>query len=117
MIAELKHIHSPDVDDLSTWTPEGGSFSILLQVIAGPAGSPGEESFDVTLCTPAWIETILKSEKIIMGRHLLIVMEFDYDRIYSFISKYVSSSSGNNWSEIASKLARLGHWEFEDYNS
>jgi hypothetical protein len=117
MIAELKRLHSPDVDDLPSWVPGDENFSILLQVIAGPAGSPGEESFDVTLCTPAWIKAVLESEKVIMGRHLLIVSDFDYDRIYSFISKYVSSCSGHNWSDLASKLGRLGHWEFEDYNA
>lgn len=52
MIAELKRIHSPDVDDLSSWMPEDSNFSILLQVMAGPAGSPGEESFDVHYALP-----------------------------------------------------------------
>jgi hypothetical protein len=116
MIAELKNIHSPDIEELSSWVPESDTFSILLQAIIGPAGSPGEESFDITLCTPSWIEAVLKSEKVMTGRHLLIVSEFNYDRIYNFISKYASSCSGDNWSEVASKLARLGHWEFEDYS-
>jgi Immunity protein 8 len=115
MIAEIKHLYSPDVEDLPHWNPGSEEFAILLQIIAGPAGSPGEESFDVTLCSPAWIVRQAAKEKIIQGRHLLIATEYDYTLISDFISEYVSSCQGQTWQEIASKLARIGRWEFEDY--
>jgi hypothetical protein len=115
MMAELKRLHSPDVIDLHSWTPENDEFAILLQIIAGPEGSPGEESFDVTLCTPAWVARRVAEAKIIEGRHLLIVSEYSYGLVHDYVSRYVSSCEGRTWQEVAARLARLGRWEFEDY--
>jgi Immunity protein 8 len=115
MMAEVKRLHSPDFEDLASWTPESVDFAILVQIIAGPADSPGEESFDVTVCSSAWVTRQAAREKIIEGRHLLIVSEYDYSLISRYISRYVSTCQGETWKEISDKLARLGHWEFEDY--
>jgi hypothetical protein len=76
MIAELKSLHSPDVEDLHDWVPGSTEFAILLQIMAGPEGTPGEESFDVTLCSPAWVAARVAEAKLLEGCHLLIVSEF-----------------------------------------
>ena len=56
MIAELRRLQQfPDTDDLANWAPASDEFAILVQIMAGPLGSPGEESFDVTVCSPAWV--------------------------------------------------------------
>jgi hypothetical protein len=115
MRAELKRLHSPDVTDLHSWVPDDENFAILLQIIAGPMGADGEESFDVTLCSIAWLERRLSSERIIAGHQLLIVSEYDYDVLHGYITRYVSSCNGKTWRDVADKLARLGGWEFEDY--
>jgi hypothetical protein len=49
MIAALKSLHSPDVADLHDWVPGSSEFAAVLQIMAGPEGTPGEESFAVTL--------------------------------------------------------------------
>jgi hypothetical protein len=115
MIAELRRLHSPDTGDLANWTPPSDEFAILVQIMAGPEGSPGEESFDVTVCSPAWVASRVAKEGILEGRHLLIISNYDYDRIYSYIAEYVASCKGDTWQEVAAKLARFGRWEFEDY--
>jgi hypothetical protein len=52
MRAQLKRIHSPDVQDLSACVPEvRDRFGFLLQMMVGPKGSEGEESFDLCVCT------------------------------------------------------------------
>jgi hypothetical protein len=117
LIAQLKRLHSPDIQDLRNWIPESKEFAILLQIMAGPEGSPGEESFDVTLCTPAWIKNQVEREGVITGRHLLIIADYDYGQVNGYISRYLTTCTGNTWQEVAAKIARLGHWEFEDYRS
>jgi hypothetical protein len=113
--AELKRLHSPDVPDLSRWIPENDEFAILLQIIVGPAAALGEESFDVTLCSLAWLQRQVESERIVTGYHLLIVSNYDYDVICGYVSRYVASRSGETWRDVVGKLAQLGSWEFEDY--
>jgi len=116
MKAELKGIHSPDIDDLSQYRPaDAGNFGFLLQAMAGPKGQEGEESFDVMICTPKWLVENHESHEIIFGYHHIMVFEYDYSRIVGAIDKYVRGCTGDNWNEIATKLSRMGKWEFEDY--
>jgi hypothetical protein len=116
MIAELKRLHSPDVTDLRSWKPESEEFAILLQVMVAPEGTAGEESFDVTLCSPEWVAARAAEARILAGRDLLIISEYNYDQISKYISNYISSCEGEDWQEIAHKLSQLGRWEFDEYN-
>ena len=43
MKAVVRRLHSPDVEDLSLFRPAEEAFSLLIQVMAGPADGPGEE--------------------------------------------------------------------------
>ena len=116
MRAEIKRLHSPDIANLESYTPQvGDNFSFLLQIMAGPSGQEGEESFDVLICTPKWLEERFSKGQIIVGRHYLIVFEYNFNRIELFIKSYCEQCEGNNWQEVAAKLSRLGKWEFEDY--
>src|SRR6187402_1459149 len=113
--AELKRLHSPDVRDLMTFSPDDPTnFSFLLQIMAAPVGVNGEESFDVIVCTPRWLEAHVRGSRPLIGRHHLIVERYDYQELQEFISASCSECRGASWQEAAAKLGRLGHWEFED---
>ena len=117
MRAGIKGFHCPDIQDLEGYKPkEPDCFSFLLQLAVGPLDGPGEESFQVEVCTPAWLAKTFEESPIIMGRHFLIVREYDIQRILSFVDLYIKRCSGDNWEEIALKVGRLGLWEFEDYS-
>ena len=114
--AEVRQFHSPDIADLAGYAPpDPTSFAFLLQVMAGPKQGEGEESFDVEVCTPTWLSERLRNEGVVMGRHHLIVADYDWNRISAFITKWVANCEGDTWQQLALKLGRLGHWEFEDY--
>ncbi|MFZ0226655.1 MAG: immunity 8 family protein [Mycobacterium sp.] len=112
MIAVLRDVHSPDSEDLRTFEPSASAFSILVQMLVGPASGDGEESFDVLVCSPDWLRT---QPDPLVGRHLLIVHAFNWERIRSFLAAQVAACEGEDWSEVAQKVGRIGHWEFEDY--
>ena len=114
--AEIKRLHSPDVPNLMTYVPEdAGDFGFLLQIMAGPVGRGGEESFDVVVCTAGWISHHLGTDGILVGRHYLVVDSYDYGTLEGFLRRYVDQCSGSTWEEVAIRLGRLGKWEFEDY--
>jgi Immunity protein 8 len=114
--AEVRRFHSPDVYDLRSWSPPRiDSFAFLLQVLVGPVGGKGEESFDVLVCTPQWLAETLSGDDLLIGRHRLIVKEYSFPRIEQFIRNYVNGCSGDSWEQLAEQVGRLGKWEFEDY--
>ena len=116
MNAQLKWLHSPDIHDLEKYQPENpGEFAFLLQAMVGPEGEEGEESFDIEVCTPKWLEEHYGVDDVVVGRHHLIVRKYDYERIVDAIKRFLRGCSGENWEEVGGKVARLGKWEFEDY--
>ena len=85
----------------------------------GPEGLDAAESFDVEICTPAWIAKRHDSRDypdVVLGRHMLIVFAYELEKIRDAIAQYCERCSGDTWMDIAPKLARLGAWEFEDYH-
>jgi len=116
MRAKLRRLHSPDIHDLETYAPdEPDGFGFLLQILIGPEDGPGEESFDLEVCTPKWLMRTYGPSAIIPGMHRLIVFEYNYERLYGFIDKQVGGVSGETWRDVARQLALLGHWEFDNY--
>jgi hypothetical protein len=115
MRAELRRIHSPDVADLRSWSPPAEEFAVLIQLVVGPSGEPGEESFDVTLCTASWLARRAGSDGVIDARHHVVMESYDYDRVEQYFTRRVSACEGATWREVAAKVGRIGRWEFEDY--
>jgi len=67
------------------------------------------------IVTPKWLERTQSKEDVVVGRHHLLVFEYNLTRIIDFIKRYCESCTGADWTEVGTKVARLGHWEFEDY--
>jgi Immunity protein 8 len=111
----IRAFHSPDVDDLEGYRPPGDEFALLVQMLSGPDGGQGEEAFDVQVVTPAWLEQRYASDGLVSGDHLLIVFDYDWPRIEAHLRKRVAACQGDDWSQVAAKIGRFAHWEFEDY--
>ncbi|MCQ3930239.1 MAG: hypothetical protein DPW16_07245 [Chloroflexi bacterium] len=116
MKAVIKSYHSPDIEDLEAFYPElPDDFEFLLQLLVGPNTESWGESFDVTVCTPKALLRRYNKDDVIIGRHHLIVFEYDFKRIMGKIEKFLMRCDADTWHEVALKVGELGHWEFEDY--
>lgn len=115
MRAVIRSLMSLDVDDLDGWAPEGESWALGLQILAGPDNGPGEESFDLTVCNLAWLAERVRRDGVYDGRYHLIVERYDWATLRGFVERRVQQCEGRTWREVAEQLARLGYWEFEDY--
>jgi hypothetical protein len=92
-------------------------FAFRARLLIGPQGGTGEESFELTVCSPEWLAARSREVGIIDGRHHAIVNRdrFDLAELRSWLERRVSSVEGSTWREVAERAARLGYWEFEDY--
>lgn len=93
-------------------------FGALLSATIGPEDGPGEEIFQATVCSPAWLadHVLGKTDKgFVFLRHYLVVARWDADRVEMLVSDLCSRASGRTWSEVAGKLSRYLAWEYEDY--
>jgi len=116
MKATIKGLISPDVENLETFQPkQKDNFSIFFQVLIGPLGLEGSESFNIQVCTPVWLINTKSIEAITIGRGLLIVQQYDFGNILATLSRFCTTCEGETWHEVATKASRLGIWEFEDY--
>lgn len=116
MRAVIKDMHSPDIDITSEQVGDSTDFGLLLQLKIGPLDAPGEESFDVIVCTPAWISRQVEEQGPLIGRHHLIVNTYDLRKIIRYLKGRVEALEAETWPALAEKIGRLGRWEFEDYS-
>ncbi|MFF2372013.1 Imm8 family immunity protein [Agromyces sp. NPDC058110] len=116
MRATLRNLaFEPDPASLAA---EPTEFRLHTRLTVGPADGPGEESFDITVCTPEWLARACSATGgIYDARHHVIVNldEFDKRALHDWLLLRVERVKGDNWAEIAERLGRLGAWEFEDY--
>lgn len=113
--ASLRSIHlQPEPSSLSG-NPE--EFCLRARLFVGPADGVGEESFDITVCSPEWIAERCREDGLFDARHHVVVDvdTFDQRSLRLWLEKRVQAVSGDDWSAVGAKLGRLGYWEFEDY--
>lgn len=84
-----------------------------IRLIVGPDDGPGDESFDVLVCTPIWVGDVIKRDGPQIGRHRLLVDPFDLPAAVSFLKDRFEAVEADDWSTLCEQLARMGHWEFE----
>jgi hypothetical protein len=115
MRAEVRRFDSPD-GDVASYVPEDPfDVRVFIQMVVGPRGDRGEESFNVVVCTPRSLERELRDRGHMIGRHLYLVELWDSARILADLQHAVESEEAPTWEELGTRIGRIGKWEFEDY--
>ncbi|MEU1392167.1 MULTISPECIES: Imm8 family immunity protein [unclassified Nonomuraea] len=79
------------------------------------SGEPGEEQFQLTVCTPSALAEQLERRPFLMGRHRLFVAELRPEEVAEWLSERIAVLEAPAWDEPAAKIGRIGAWEFEDH--
>lgn len=117
MRARLKSLRSDEIPDLARWVPpEPDHFAVSLVLEVGPLGQRGRERFDLLAVTPRWLAGRHGEQGAVLGHGLLVVFEWDFERIRAFLARHVESCAGRTWPEVAKKVGRLAQWEGDDEN-
>ena len=111
----MRSFHSPDADLGAYVPPDECDVGLLIEILVGPADGAGEETFNVVVCTPAWLQRLVAEQGPVLGRHYVIVEQFAWPSIKRFLTQQVEACTGPDWRTVADKLTRIGHWEFDDY--
>jgi hypothetical protein len=115
MKAVVRSVSGMDVD-LDSYEPaDPARDGVWIRFMVGPSDGPGEESFDVLVCTPMWLRATIAKAGPQVGRHHLIVDPLDVGAACEFLRRQIGSVEALTWPALGVKLARLGYWEFEDY--
>jgi hypothetical protein len=116
--AELRSLTTSDGESLATFVPErADNFAIAVRAMIGPAGAPGEESFDFTVCTAAWLVANPPQKSFAFLHGHLLVTQWDSGLVKRAVSDLCLRTDGGDWNEIATSLSRLGYWEFDNYRA
>ncbi|MFD3444623.1 Imm8 family immunity protein [Microbacteriaceae bacterium 4G12] len=115
MRAVVSRVYSPDID-LENYLPADPSYAGgFIQLLVSPSGGDGEESFGLMVCTPTWAATWIQEHGPIVGRHWYFVLHWNTRVLLAELSRLVEAEEAPTWDELAMRIGRIGHWEFEDY--
>jgi Immunity protein 8 len=114
--AVVQAVHSPD-SELETFVPaDAASFALLVEVTVGSDDdSPGGDIFSLIVCTPGWLASKVAQSGSYVPRHHLVVGWWDWSPIRSAIVENIEREDAPTWAELAERVGRFAHWEFEDY--
>jgi hypothetical protein len=119
MRAQLKALDTADSPDgsLLSFAPETPDrFALWVTASIGPANAEGEELFQFAVCSPAGLADLVDLPKgYSFVRHLLVIERWEPALIEAAIRDLCERTFAGTWPEIAARLGRYGHWEFEDY--
>lgn len=121
MKAELKSLTSIDIDERIYWPDDEEVFGFNVDAAIGPVSENSSNTFCFFVCTPQWILSKSINRDFgdfgIFGKHMIVVNEYDWEKIRELIEKLCLETEGANWDDISQKLARYGRWEFEDHQA
>ncbi len=116
MKAIVKGIDTNSHISFDAYCPEDVEcFGLWITVMVGPDSEDGGHLYQVLVCTPDWIKQECLRVGAMWGRHMLIISSYDKNQIRNEIERYVQGCTGKDFWDIAQKVARIGAWEFEDY--
>jgi len=103
-------------EDLESFRPgDPANFETVVRMMIGPEGEQGSESFDISVCTPSWLEDQCQQSGYFFPQRRLVVSHWNPNHIKEFISKRISTMTAESWKDLAAKISEFSHWEFKDY--
>lgn len=117
MRARLKSFRSDEIHDLARFAPaHPDEFAVKAVLEVGPLGLKGRERFELLVVTPQWLRSRHGARGHVKGRGLLLVFEWDYERIRGWLAKEVEACTGRSWPEVVRKVERIADWEGSEEN-
>ena len=116
MRAEIKSWYVEESEDLSTYEIDAPAcFGYSLTFAVGPVNENGEDYFEVFVASASYLAQRDSTQSPAFLRHIILAPDYNIPAAVALVEKYLSSLKENTWVELATKINRVIHWEFEDY--
>jgi len=72
-----------------------------------------------TVCSAEWMTAHARAAGVVDGAwHVIVDFESYSEQVLKdWFARRINQISGRDWSEIGPQFVRLGHWEFDGYQS
>ena len=112
-VSSVLTIEHGSLADVSVEDPSNASQ--WVRAIVGPDDEPGEESFDLLVCTPAWLQEQIEGVGPVVGLYHLVVARWDAEDVDRIVRDLIESTRAETWPEIGERIGRIAKWEFQGY--
>jgi len=106
---ELKSLHSPDLPkDHEPVDPADAA--VLFEASIGPKDQQSAEVFSFVAITP---RALARDQGTRWGRGYLILNHVSWAGVEAAVRNLLPHCSGDTWAQVAERLNREMHWQFE----
>lgn len=115
MRAILKSMWNYNIESLKEFKPENPrNFSLKFILNIEIEEQEGVYEFTIDVCTPSILEGMLRygDDNALWGRHMLIVLEYDFELIEKKINAYLSLCTGESYLDVMRKISQIAAWEY-----
>jgi hypothetical protein len=113
-------VHSASIEhkNMRVWRPEKpDNFSTFLVVAIGGKSRRSTSDFSIRIATPNGLAAVDSQTSIIAMRPLIVVKDFNYDDLWSWLTATVEACEADTWEGSVELLQRNFHWEYDYTNS
>ncbi len=116
MKATIREITLTNGEPIASFAPRQSEFETTVQLIIGPEHGPGEELFDVTVCSAAAYLKKMNVKGYAWSHAILAVDQFEPGLITRALKELVGSVEGSEWNALVQQLRKFLRWEFDEFN-
>lgn len=115
LLVDCADIYGEPLSNLSPANPKNFVLTLVLEV--GLVGEVGADNFVLYVCTPEWLDEVLRKSTFssMWGYHHLIVTHYDAVALEAAIRERINAIYAESWEQIVSRVRLIGLWEYEDY--
>ncbi len=89
-------------------------FALPVTVEFGVEGEIFTELIQFTVCSPSWIDAVIKDDALVRGEELMIMRTFDARKLRRGIENFAGSCLAPSVAELFQKMGRIGYSEMDD---
>ena len=113
----IRSISTWAAPNLRIWFPEDDlCFADTGGLTIGPHPGNKTDSFYLRVDTTAGLATVQPDDGIVAAGPVLILVRYDFDILWNWVSHVVKKSEAASWSECVENLKRFFAWEYDNYS-